>query len=366
MSVTLESAKHIKFLKRHLNMLPSSQQSHDVNRTAIIFYSIVGLSALGVDCSREFESNIAYICRHYVKVQIPGDSETFSGFVGSLATNVPNAPCISLPNTLFALPTLRILKCDDFFHNILDRESLGNFIRKCQCSDGSFASVIDMNKPVPSPVDSNDLRFCYIAAAILKLIGCETKEDFQQFIDVDRVIDYMMTKKCDSGGFGDYGEAHAGYTSCALCAFQILDSIDKLDYEFKERTIDWLLHRQVSNSGAPLLEEGKNPYYDPGENGGFQGRENKFADTCYAFWCLNSLKILDENEFNNVCRTDLVQNNLLTKTQNSLIGGFSKNDEDNPDLYHTCLGIGALKLMDGSFDGTFCIPKQYSPQLAKD
>ncbi|GAV51545.1 hypothetical protein ZYGR_0AF00160 [Zygosaccharomyces rouxii] len=361
MSASLESARHVKFLKRHLSMLPPSQQSHDVNRVAIIFYSIVGLSALGVDCSREYESSIAYIYQHYVKLQIPGYNETFSGFVGSLATNVSNAPCISLPNTLFALLTLRIMECNKFFHKIMDRESLGNFIRKCQCSDGSFASVVDMNKPTPSLVDSNDLRFCYIAVAILRLIGCETKEDFQKFIDVDRVIDYMMTKKCDSGGFGDYGETHAGYTSCALCAFQLLDSLDRLASDFKERTIDWLLHRQVSNGGTMLSQEGRNPYYDPEENGGFQGRENKFADTCYAFWCLNSLKILNENEFNNVCRAGLAREYLLAKTQNNLIGGFSKNDEDDPDLYHTCLGIATLQLMNGSFDGIYCIPKKFAP-----
>ncbi|CAR25547.1 hypothetical protein ZYGR_0A01120 [Zygosaccharomyces rouxii] len=361
MSTSLESTKHVKFLKRHLLMLPSSQQSHDVNRIAIIFYSIVGLSALGVDCSREYASSIPYIYQHYVKLQIPGYEEVFSGFVGSLATNVSNTSCISLPNTLFALLTLRIMKCDEFFQKTVDRESLGNFIRKCQYPDGSFASVLDMNKPTPSPVDSTDLRFCYIAAAILRLLGCETKEDFEEFIDVDRVIDYMMTKKCDFGGFGDYGETHAGYTSCALCAFQLLHGLDKLDSEFKERTVDWLLHRQVSNSGTVLLQEGKNPYYDPEENGGFQGRENKFADTCYAFWCLNSLKILDENEFNNVCRAGLAQDYLLTKTQNNLIGGFSKNDEDDPDLYHTCLGIAVLQLMNGTFDGIFCIPKQFAP-----
>lgn len=359
MSVGLESIKHVKFLKRHLNMLPSSQQSHDVNRIAIIFYSIVGLSALGVDCSREYESQIAYIYQHYVKLQIPGCDKTFSGFVGSLTMNVSNAPCISLPNTLFALLTLKIMQSDEFFYKLMDRRSLGNFIRKCQCSDGSFVSAIDMNKPVPSPVDSSDLRFCYVATAILSLIGCKTKEDFQEFINVDRVIDYMMTKKCDAGGFGDYGEAHAGYTSCALCAFQLLNSLDKLEVEFRERTTDWLLYRQVSNSGTMLLQGGRNPYYDPEDNGGFQGRENKFADTCYAFWCLNSLKILDENEFSNVCRAGLAQDYLLTKTQNNLIGGFSKNDEDNPDLYHTCLGIAALQLMNGSLNGLFCIPKQF-------
>lgn len=360
MSVTLETSKHVRFLKRHLHMLPSSQQSNDVNKIAIIFYSIVGLSALGINCSKEYEASISSIYQNYVKLRIPGYTETFSGFVGSMTTNVSNIPCISLPNTLFALLTLKVTECDEFFQNVLDKESLGKFVQKCQNPDGSFASALDINKPAPSPVDSADLRFCYIAAAILRLIGCKNKKDFEQFIDVDRIIDYMMTKKCDFGGFGDYGETHAGYTSCALCSFQLLGCLEELDDEFEQKTVEWLLQRQVSNSNTMRSQEGKNPCYDPDENGGFQGRENKFADTCYAFWCLNSLKILDSHAFDNVCRAGLIQEFLLTKTQNILIGGFSKNDEVDPDLYHTCLGIATLRLIDRSFDGVLCIPKRFA------
>ncbi|AQZ14373.1 CDC43 (YGL155W) [Zygosaccharomyces parabailii] len=360
MSLELDREKHVKFLKRHLLILPSAQQGNDVNKMAIIFYSITALGALDAGIPTAYSPNLPWICKHYVKVKLPCHSEVFSGFVGSLSTATPTVPCISLPNTLFAMLTLKVMKCEEFFTSLLDKDSLGLFLNKLQCPDGSFASVLDMNQPEPSPVDSTDLRFCYIATAILRLIGCRSKEDFGQFIDVDRVIDYMLTKKCDIGGFGDYGEPHAGYTSCALSAFSILGCLDRLDDHFRERTVDWLLSRQVSKMGCMSLEEGHNPYHDDDEHGGFQGRENKFADTCYVFWCLNSLSILDKTSFNSACRDGAAQEYLLTKTQNTLVGGFSKNDQDNPDLYHTCLGIAALGMMQGNFDGVLCIPKGFS------
>lgn len=357
MDLGLKPDKHVKFLKRHLSVLPSSQQGHDVNKMAIIFYSLTALSTLGVDVPTDYGYSTSWICKHYTKVQLPFHSELFSGFVGSLTTNTPTVPCISLPNTLFAMLSLKVMKCEEFFTRVIDKNSLGLFIHQLQCPDGSFASVLDINKAEPSPVDSKDLRFCYIATAILKLIGCQSKEEFGQFIDVDRVIDYMLSKRCDTGGFGDYGEPHAGYTSCAISAFHILGCLDRLGKDFREKTIEWLLARQVSNLGCMRLQEGRNPYYDEEEHGGFQGRENKFADTCYVFWCMNSLKLLDESSFGSVCRAGAAQQYLLSETQNTLIGGFSKNDQDDPDLYHTCLGIAALSLMQGSFDGVLCIPR---------
>lgn len=357
-------AKHVRFLKRHLSLLPSSQQDHDVNKMAIVFYSITALAALGINVAEEYKSSLDWLHRHYITVTLPGLQTKISGFIGSLSMQVPNVNTLSLPNTLFALLTTKILKDDSFWDTHLDRQSIMTFIGKCQRSqDGSFTSTLDYKSLEPSPVDSKDLRFCYIAIAILHLLGCRAEREFAKHINVDKVVEFIMSQQCDMGGFGSYDEPHAGYTSCALSALSLLGKLDELSDLFKGRTISWLCERQVSNEGCMSLQE-PNENYDHDDHGGFQGRENKFADTCYVFWCLNSLRILETQDRELPVRIDLAVQFLLDRTQNTLLGGFSKNDQDDPDLYHTCLGIAALKLIEGTFDGVLFLPKGVTPEVA--
>jgi len=51
-----------------------------------------------------------------------------------------------------------------------------------------------------------------------------------------------------------------------------------LDSENHEDTIRWLMNRQISSA-------------DENQDGGFNGRVNKLADTCYAFWAGGSLEV---------------------------------------------------------------------------
>lgn len=356
MVVSLDHAKHVKYLKRHLSLLPPSQQEHDVNKMAIVFYSMMALAALDVDVAEEYKSSLSWLRSHYTTTELPGSPTTISGFAGSSSMQIKSVNTLSLPNTLFALLILRIMKDNYFWNNILNRDNIRTFVGRCQSSiDGSFTSTLDYKKFEPSPVDSKDLRFCYIAVAILHLSGCKG-EDYAKHIDVQKLVQYMLSQQCDVGGFGSNDEPHAGYTSCALSALCLLGKLDLLSDRFRERTISWLCSRQVSSEGSMALQE-TNENYDPDDNGGFQGRENKFADTCYVFWCLNSLQILRSQDSELPARVDLAEQFLLQRTQNTLTGGFSKNDQDEPDLYHTCIGIAALKIIDGSFDGILFIPK---------
>lgn len=350
--------KHIKYIERHLAFLPSSHQEHDPNKIAIVFYSIVGLASLGEDVSKKYESSKEWLYQHYTQVQLK--SGKVSGFIGSATMDVKDMPTMSLPNTLFALLIILCLKDHTFFDNHVDRESLFRFVGKCQLeSVGSFVSSLDISgNGHSSPIDANDLRFCYIAVAILYILGCRSVEEFNKHIDVNKLLRYTLSQSCVNGGFGQFDEPHAGYTSCALSMLQLLGLLDKTSPDFQRKTVSWVLQRQVSAEGCMGLMK-PYEYYDEKDSGGFQGRENKFADTCYAFWCLNSLQILTK-DFKSLCQTDLVTDYLLKRTQNSLLGGFSKNDEDNPDIYHTCLGVAALNITEDLFDGVLCIPKDIS------
>ncbi|EDO17523.1 hypothetical protein Kpol_534p2 [Vanderwaltozyma polyspora DSM 70294] len=355
MDSKLKKEKHWKFLKRHLNLLPSSHQKQDPNRLALVFYSILGLSALEYDKIDGYKVHLPWIRRRYQKMKIPESKEYISGFVGSPLVDIPGLNTFSLSNTLFGLIVLITLKDYDFFTTILDHDSISRFVSSCQTINGSFKSSLDPVTGLPSPVDSDDLRFCYIAVAILYLTGCRTMDDFEKFIDVKNLLKYIKEQECTVGGYGKFDEPHSGYTSCALATLSLLNCTEFITNEFKEKTLCWLLQRQVSNEGCMILQDDKNATYDETDNGGFQGRENKFADTCYCFWCLNSLSILTP-DWKGLCDTDLVNSYLLDQTQNTIIGGFSKTDEDDPDIYHTYLGIAALKLIDGTLDGPLCMP----------
>ena len=353
--------KHIKFLQRHLSILPASHQSADVNLMAVIFYSIESLSALNEDVETKYKDNLEWIRSNYVTQNV-GDEE-LSGFIGGPIMNIPDTITLSLPNTLFGLLTLILMKDTEFLNNMINKEKLGRFVAKCQLKEnGAFVSVLDYKSGSTSPVDSHDLRFSYIAVAILYILGCRTNDDFKKYIDVDSLVEYILSQKCPFGGFGAFGEAHAGYTSCALSALKLLNKVDELSTTEKETTLQWLMDKQVSREGCWEKQDISNESYDADDHGGYQGRENKFADTCYVFWCLNSISILNPN-LQTVLDVPPIKEYLLTRTQNQLIGGFSKCYKEDADLYHTCLGIAALRLMEDNFNGVLCLPAKTAKEF---
>ncbi|EGA78798.1 Cdc43p [Saccharomyces cerevisiae Vin13] len=266
--------KHRKFFERHLQLLPSSHQGHDVNRMAIIFYSISGLSIFDVNVSAKYGDHLGWMRKHYIKTVLDDTENTaISGFVGSLVMNIPHATTINLPNTLFALLSMIMLRDYEYFETILDKRSLARFVSKCQRPDrGSFVSCLDYKTNCGSSVDSDDLRFCYIAVAILYICGCRSKEDFDEYIDTEKLLGYIMSQQCYNGAFGAHNEPHSGYTSCALSTLALLSSLEKLSDKFKEDTITWLLHRQVSSHGCMKFESELNASYDQSDDGGFPGK----------------------------------------------------------------------------------------------
>lgn len=71
---------------------------------------------------------------------------------------------------------------------------------------------------------------------------------------------------------------------------------------------------------------------------GFNGRCNKYADTCYSFWNTASL-----NMMNRLTLVDATRNRryLLEKTQH-IVGGFGKGVGEPPDLLHSYFGLVSL------------------------
>ena len=97
---------------------------------------------------------------------------------------------------------------------------------------------------------------------------------------------------------------------------------------------------------------------------GMNGRTNKVADTCYAFWAGASLHILAQPTLYDHSG---VRKYLLEKTQHPVLGGFGKFPGDLPDLYHSYLGLAALSLAGGSevkeLNAGMCVSKEASARL---
>ncbi|CDO94589.1 unnamed protein product [Kluyveromyces dobzhanskii CBS 2104] len=340
--------KHIKFCKRHLYLLPSHHQDKDPNRLAIAFYSLTGIELLRKPVSDEFQYSVDWLRSCYLEIA------DHSGFAISSIRNANDLTSLNLPNTLFGLVCLLLLKDHEFFESKLNRTTLCEFVSSCQLPNGSFTSFLD-KCGCPSKIDSHDLRFCYIAVSILYLAGCRSESDFAQYIDVSKLVQFIMARQCSIGGFGEWNEPHGGYTSCALSALSLLGKIQALSSLDRHNTLHWLVNRQISNLGASIEQE-SNDDFDSDDSGGFNGRENKLADTCYAFWCLNSLSIIEPTQWRQLVDISMIKDYLRNQTQNTVIGGFAKNDQDDPDIYHSALGIAALKLIEDEINGVLCIP----------
>lgn len=177
-----------------------------------------------------------------------------------------------LVHTYSALISLKLLG-DDFSR--VRKPNIFNYIKKCQNEDGSFKATIDSNE--------SDLRFLYSACVI-----CYLLEDFSA-INTHSALAFIFNCQNNDGAFGlrPKEESHSGATYCSLAALALLGKLE--DIPNKTKLIEFLVNRQV-------------PWdvnREKGCIGGFQGRINKYPDSCYSFWNGASLKILGFDRFIN-------------------------------------------------------------------
>ncbi|XP_022134440.1 geranylgeranyl transferase type-1 subunit beta isoform X2 [Momordica charantia] len=246
----------------------------------------------------------------------------FYGFCGSRSSQFPpDEDGVLLHNgshlasSYCALAILKIIGYD--FSNI-DSESIAISMRNLQQSDGSIM-------PIDTGAEA-DLRFIYCAAAICYMLGNWTGMDRQ------KSKAYILNCQSYDGGFGltPGSESHGGGTYCAIASLRLMGFIE-----------DDLLSRDHPSSiiNVPLLLEWC--LQKQAADGGFQGRPNKPADTCYAFWIGSTLRILGGLHFIN---KKALKGFLLTCQ--SKYGGFSKFPMEFPDLYHSYYGFTAFSLLE--------------------
>lgn len=322
----LTRAKHIAFFKRHLILFPTPYEEHDCERTVLAFFCLLGLdllNALNTIDDDDKKSWIEWIYKNYVTKESKGIK--YSGFqayrTGIQPISFEQEP--QLAGTVFSICCLLFL--GDNLSRI-DRDLIKNFVELCKTSQGHFRSIA-----VPSCSDQ-DMRQLYMATTIASLLDFSLSDPLCS-------IQYIKSCQRYEGGFSllPYGEAHAGATFCALASWSLIlkmipnSSLDTSNQSYNlmdcvpkvERLIRWLTSRQLSS-------------------GGLNGRTNKDVDTCYAYWVLSSLKLLDALPF---IDGGELEKYLLLHAQHAL-GGFSKTPGEFPDVLHSALGLYAMAYQD--------------------
>ncbi|KAL2795852.1 terpenoid cyclases/protein prenyltransferase alpha-alpha toroid [Aspergillus keveii] len=375
--------RHIRYFLRCLKtFLPDLYTSNDSNRMLLAFFTLAGLDLLNVLESKTTpEERQGYIEWIY-HCQVP--SGGFRGFPGTdfgderrTRENEAWDPA-NVPSTFFALVILLILG-DDLSR--VKRVECLRWLPKMQRPDGSFGEVLGPEDKVEG---GGDLRFCCFGAGTRYLLrgksdaGLDGVED----IDMEKLVKFIESCQAYDGGMaeGPFCEAHSGHTYCAIGALTFLDRLSSgskrvplisPDSEQYESLVRWLVSRQTTELGD---EEDSDEDSDEGQGidnaedlteavaglrldenisklppmpgpsaetlqwAGFNGRCNKYADTCYSFWNTATLDMLGKLPL-----VDAAGNRqyLLEKTQH-LVGGFGKGVGEPPDLLHSYFGMVSL------------------------
>ncbi|PSR84109.1 terpenoid cyclases/protein prenyltransferase alpha-alpha toroid [Coniella lustricola] len=304
----------------------------------------------------------------------------------------------------------------------VDRVKILRWLRRLQRpDDGSFGEVVyyspgmsEKNGGQDDQQESlvgggRDMRYCYLAAAIRWMLRGDVPPDHPDYvedIDVPALVNHIRRGQTYDGGFAESWrhESHAGYGYCAVAALALLDrplqatstastedsAIEHTALPYQSETIkqgipstsafiSWCFSRQFVYLSKEDQQDEDEDEDDPETANfslanlssdsttadakyiGFNGRCNKVADTCYVWWTLGSLAVIDlstssssplASTSSTTTTTPRVQPAatkaqrlfLLDKTQH-LIGGFGKHPGSPPDVGHASLGLAALSTM---------------------
>ena len=134
-----------------------------------------------------------------------------------------------------------------------------------------------------------DIRGVYCSLVVADIL--DILSDNKEFSD--GIGHFLLGCQTYEGGFccSPYGEAHGGYTFCALASFYILSKIGDESYKSINylKLAEWLSNRQVEDLG------------------GFNGRINKLIDSCYSYWvgaCFELIDILTQMSGNGNANID--------------------------------------------------------------
>lgn len=324
--------KHGKFFQMCLTGLPAKFQGEDHNKLALIFFCLHGLDVIN---RFSFNDDEKHQYREYVYNTYLIDDKGFRPSANYVPGSEYDVPHISA--TFFGLLVLTILG-DDYSQRVNSHKVM-EFLQHCQVktgtNKGSFCPTINIDS---SAFGESDLRICYMATSIRKMLKYDQLPEHQRVNDIDHValLEFVTSRIGYSGGFcsQSFTEGHLGYTYCGLATLKMLQfDMNNIDTQLIK---NFIVHRQIDNS----LNEHEYEFFREEDYGALNGRENKLGDACYSWWGLGSLAILDSIDCINI------EENVkyLLQNQHSITGGISKDSVSRPDPYHTFLALTSLAL----------------------
>ncbi|RAL60201.1 hypothetical protein DID88_000822 [Monilinia fructigena] len=323
----LNRKKHIQFLHKQLQKLPSAYVAADASRPWMFYWALAGLSTLGQDISPYREKIIA-TCRPIQNVT--GGFGGGNGQMSHLATTYANVLSIAMVGGQEAL-------------DIIDRKAMWKWLGSLKMSSGGFRMAVG---------GEEDIRGAYCALILITLLSLPIdlprdasarSSNYTTFID--GLPEWISRCQTFEGGIGARPniEAHGAYAFLALGCLCILGAphITIPQYLDVPGFISWLSARQ----------------YAP--EGGFSGRTNKLVDGCYSHWvggcwplleaCVEGPTLQTENgsfsfptPVNLYSREGLIRYILCCCQDTGSRGGLRDKPSHRSDSYHTCYVLAGL------------------------
>nr|GAT56401.1 predicted protein [Mycena chlorophos] len=331
---TLHKNLHMQFLVRALSQgLPARYSSQDASQPWLLYWTLQAFSVLQVGLdpgTKQKAIDMLLACQ-----------DTEGGFGGG-----PKQTPHLLP-TYAAVCSLAIVGrpgegggWDD-----IDRGKMYKFFMSLKQPDGSF--LVSKH----SEVDVRGIYCLLVVATLLDIITPELVEGTAAFIASCQTYEggfssasqpyYTASSTLLDSPRPPLGEAHGGYTFCALASWVLLrpflPSTSTID---KKALVRWLVQMQ----GIPI------------ELGGFKGRTNKLVDGCYSWWVGGAFGLLesigvDPSAFGGEGDWEDVDDSLLNRRalQEYVLcagqhpaGGLRDKPPKSADLYHTLYCLAGL------------------------
>ncbi|KAJ2932382.1 hypothetical protein H1R20_g4711, partial [Candolleomyces eurysporus] len=276
----LNKSVHMQFLVKHLiKGLNARYIGQDASQPWLLFWILQGFSCMGVVLdpdNRQRAIDKILACQH--------PAGGFSGGPGQAA---------HLLTTYASVCALAIIgrPGEGGGWEEIDRKAIYDFFLSVKQKDGSFLVAHH------SEVDVRGIYCLLVVATLLDILtpeliagtpefiaSCQTYEGGFSSASFPSYDPHHPEKVLEGSPRPALGEAHGGYTFCAVASWVLLQPYIKLlPPEAPKPSIDlkallrWLVLMQGTES----------------ELGGFRGRTNKLVDGCYSWWCGGAFGLLE-------------------------------------------------------------------------
>ncbi|KAG5733406.1 Protein farnesyltransferase subunit beta [Termitomyces sp. T112] len=358
----LSKASHMQFLVRNLTQgFPARYVSQDASQPWLLFWTIQAFSILQVGLD---PGNKQRMINKILTAQHPDGG--FGGGPGQAAHLLPTYASVC------ALAIVGRPGPEGGWDQI-DRKKMYDFFMSLKQPDGSFLVAHH------AEVDVRGIYCLLVTATLLDILTPELVEGTASFIVSCQTYEggfasasqpyYAASSSSYPEDLADHtphrlletprpalGEAHGGYTFCALAAWVLLLPFrDDNEVVPPEIDVGKLLRWLVMMQGNEI------------ELGGFRGRTNKLVDGCYSWWCGGAFALLEalgvgkqENDAapakegeslteewadvdDSLFNRRALQEYILYAGQHPA-GGLRDKPPKNPDAYHTLYCLSGLSI----------------------